>query len=150
MIEDGLQRLSIIYKFIDGNIRTFSQTEYRKYVLIKELDPLPFDKRFGDLPDVMKQEFLAYPLPVRISEKASPVIAGERFRRLNSGTPVSAGEDLRSYHPTAATILAEKIGAHPMWVKMFQVKKRKDRRYHFEMALYIICMGIHGFPVQMN
>ncbi len=148
--QDGLQRLSVIYKFVDGKMKTFNQKEYQKHILIKGLKPIPFDKHYGELPDVMKQEFLAYPLPVQVAEKASPIIAGERFRRLNLGTPTSAGEDLRSYQPTAATELADKIGSHSMWPEMFQVKKRKDRRYHFEMALYIIYMSIHGFPAELS
>lgn len=148
--EDGLQRLTAVYMFIDGKIKTFSETEYEKYVLVDELDPIPFRLTFGDLPDVLKQEFLAYPLPVMVTEKADPVIAGERFRRRNLGIKISAGEDLQSFHPTGATILAKKIGSHAIWSDLFTVKKRRDRKYHFEMALYIMHMALHGFPIQLQ
>jgi hypothetical protein len=149
--EDGLQRLTAIYAFIDGKIRTFSETEYEKYVLVDELNNVvPFKVTFGELDDERKQEFLAYPLPVMVTEQADPVIAGERFRRRNLGIKISAGEDLQSFHPTGATVLAKKIGSHAIWSDMFTSKKRRDRKYHFEMALYIIHMALHGFPIQLQ
>jgi hypothetical protein len=149
-IEDGLQRLSTIYLFLERKLSTFPKTEYRKRILIPQLNELPFEQCFSDLSEDMQQAFLERSLPIVVMENVDPVIADERYRRRNEGMQLSMGERLRSYQDTVASKFAEAIADHPFVASGMDASRRKDRQYRFELALYLIHMKVHGFPAGMT
>ncbi len=149
-VEDGLQRLFTIYLFLNDELKTFNEVEYHKRILIRNIPSLPFDKRFSELTEEMRQRFLEFSIPIIVAEEVDAEIADERYRRLNDGVQLTKGERMRSYRDTVASQLAELIATHPLWQENMKSAKRKDRQYRFELALYIILMKVHSFPIQMG
>lgn len=148
-IEDGLQRLTTIYAFLDDKLKTYNEVEYRKRIPEPELEELPFEVRCSELPHELRAKFMNFPIPIIVSEEVEPWLQALRYRRMNGGVPLSKGEKLRSYNSVAKQ-LADLVATHPLFEHNMHTAKRKDRQYRAELALYLIAMKVHSFPLQMN
>jgi hypothetical protein len=150
-IQDGRQRIETIYKFLDDELRTLKEPDYRKRVTESELADLPFDILCSQLPQELHEMFNNYPIPVIVSDEVEPWLAEARYRRMNgTGVKLSKGELLRSYQRSVAKQLADLMTTHSLFAHNMKAAKRKDRQYRSELALYLIFMSIHGFPNQMS
>jgi hypothetical protein len=147
-IQEGQQRLTTIIDFLDDQFPTITE------ISLHNEDPqwlitIHPNKTFSQLPVDLQRRFKQTPIVMlEITPKPLPSDIGVIYRRLNRQTPLTIGEELKTYSSETNTFAKEKLQHHYFFKQVY--KTPIIRGQHLYMSLSCIAMEMIGIPVRLR
>ncbi len=141
---DGKQRLTSVFRFIDGDIVTADDSDdglYNKDLAGLKISDL---ERYSKFEDVLS-EFWRYPLPVEYVYTKDNKTVEKIFDRLNRSGEKLTGQELRNanYYDSKLIGLAYRFTKSKYWTKQLEITNR-NRMEDIELVSEFIFLLIEG------
>jgi Protein of unknown function DUF262 len=136
-INDGQQRISAIFDFLDNKFRTWTPAQ-KENAEPNSPPPVEPGKFYKELSPYTKNLFLDYIVNISIDQKTTEDEAREHFRESQNHVSLSPAEKIDTY-VSQAKQAAELIENHPFWDD-FYMGKEVYRKKIFLSSLYLLAL----------